>query len=192
MSDDRRETLRRQRDGELVLQTPLAFSKRQSNILEVLEQRHQPRRRTDVKKRLVDQWKQTLALSSSTARKLVTEPVPAPKPAPRRAPPKPPKPPKPLSNIGRTSVSRIRKESVKETAPEPVVQVAPEPVAHTAPPKRTPRPSRPSRWIPTPPTLGKRLADVAIQTAGTVLLTLAMKASSALAALEDRSPFRLT
>lgn len=181
MSDDRRDTQRtqrRQRDGELVVRSQATLLQRESDFLEVLERRHQPRRRQDVKQRLVAQWKQTLALSSAAARKLVTDPPPTPA-VPRRPPPKPPNP---LRNPGRTEVSRIRRETVVETMP--VVKITP--VAQA-----TPGP-RPSRWLPTLPSLSTRIAEVAVQTAGTVLLALAVKAGSALATLtapsQRRSP----
>jgi len=194
MSENRQEMLRRQREGELVLQAPMAFIRRESNLLEVLESRRQPRRRQDVKSRLVNQWKQTLALSSAAARKLVTDPPPTPKPKPRRAPPTPPKPQR---ESGRTTVNRIRRETEVEAAPKPAVEAAPAPVAMSAPEPvvQTALPGTkptPSRWIPILPSLSQRLAEVAVQTAATVLFALAVKAGGALAAIADRAPFPLT
>jgi hypothetical protein len=218
MSDDRRDTQRRRDDGELVLDSQVAFLERKSGLGEVLEQHRQPRRRQDVKERLVAQWKQTLALSSASARKLVTDLPPAPRPAARRTPPRPPNP---LRNPGRTVVSRVRREPVVEAAPEPVVEPAPEPAVEAAPEpvvepapepaveaapepvaepvveaapellvQAAPQPPEPtpSRWFPTLPSLPKRIAEVAVQTAGTVLLILAVKAGTVLASLATPPP----
>ena len=185
MSDDRRDTRRRQRDGELVVRSQSAFPEVESKILEVLERRSQPRRRRDVKQRLVAQWKQTLALSSAATRKLVTDPPPAPKPAPRRPPPKPPNP---LRRPGRAGVTRIRQEPVVDTAP--VVKNAPVvKTASVAQPVHVPRPT-PSRWIPTLPSMPTRIAEVAVQTAGAVLLAVAVTAGTALASLSAPSQRR--
>ncbi len=213
MSGDRQDSARALRDGELLLLSnvsnaaslgPMAQMARpepMSKLLEVLERRSQqqnqqqkqqqsqhrqsrPRRRKDAKQRLVSQWKQTLALSSVTARKLVTTPQPAPKATPRRAPPRPPNP---LRSPGPTDVSRIRREDPRKStapapAPKPIIAAAPtpEPIVAPAPPDRTPTPSR---WIPTLPSLSTRIAEAAVQTAGTLLLALAVKTGTALANL---------
>ncbi len=213
MSGDRQDSARAQRDGELLLlsnaaqMAQTARPEPMSKLLEVLERRsrqqnqqqsqhrqRRPRRRKDAKQRLVSQWKQTLALSSVTARKLVTNPQPAPKATPRRAPPRPPNP---LRSPGHTEVSRIRREDPRKSTapapePEPIVATAPapelivaaapapEPITAPAPPDRTPTPSR---WIPTLPSLSTRIAEAAVQTAGTLLLALAVKTGTALANL---------